>query len=109
MTLFIALYLFVQPLVLQAQVAGSLTKEKIQAAIDEAYTKFKDVKEGKNADYIKELATVDPKIFGIALITTDGQVFTKGDIDFHGIDPECIQSLYHGTGHRRTWSPGYPG
>ena len=39
------------------------------------------MKEGKNADYIKELATVDPNIFGIALVTTDGQVFTKGDID----------------------------
>ena len=60
--------------------AQTLTKEKIQAALDEAYTKFKDVKEGKNADYIKELANVDPKIFGIALVTTDGQVFTKGDI-----------------------------
>ena len=23
---------------------------------------------------------MDPKIFGIALVTTDGQVFTKGDI-----------------------------
>src|SRR3954468_2542278 len=59
---------------------AQLTKEKIQAALDEAYNKFKDVKDGKNADYIKELATVDPKIFGIALVTTDGQVFTKGDI-----------------------------
>jgi glutaminase len=62
-------------------VSNPLTKEKIQAALDEAYAKYKDVKEGKNADYIKELATVDPNIFGIALVTTDGQVFTKGDID----------------------------
>ena len=59
----------------------NLTPEKIKAALDEAYTKFKDVKEGKNADYIKELANVDPKIFGIALVTADGQVYTKGDID----------------------------
>jgi glutaminase len=51
-----------------------------QAAIDAAYNKFKDLKEGKNADYIKELATVDPKIFGIVIVTADGQVFTKGDI-----------------------------
>lgn len=63
-----------------AQVGTSLTPEKIKAALDEAYTKFKDVKEGKNADYIKELANVDPKIFGIALVTTDGTVYTKGDI-----------------------------
>jgi glutaminase len=64
----------------QAAYTQALTKEKIQAALDEAYNKFKDVKEGKNADYIKELANVDSKIFGIALVTTDGQVYTKGDI-----------------------------
>ena len=74
----IALFMLIQPVVLRAQ--GTLTKEKIQAALDEAYTKFKDVKEGKNADYIKELANVDPNIFGIALVTADGQVYTKGDI-----------------------------
>src|SRR4051812_38145581 len=59
---------------------AQLTKEKIQAALDEAYNKFKDLREGKNADYIKELANVDPNIFGIALVTADGKVYTKGDI-----------------------------
>lgn len=63
-----------------AQVATTLTPDKINAALDEAYAKFKDVEEGKNADYIKELATVDSKIFGIALVTTDGTVYTKGDV-----------------------------
>jgi glutaminase len=81
MTVSIAVVMFFNPCVLEAQVSNPLTKEKIQAALDEAYAKFKDVKEGKNADYIKELATVDPNIFGISLVTTDGQVFTKGDID----------------------------
>jgi glutaminase len=61
---------------LQAQ----LTKENIQKVLDEAYTKFKDLKEGKNADYIKELAKVDPNVYGIAIVTTDGQVYTKGDL-----------------------------
>jgi glutaminase len=77
----IMLFIFIQPVLLKAQSANAITPEKIQAALDEAYTKFKDVKEGKNADYIKELANVDPKIFGIALVTADGQVFTKGDIE----------------------------
>jgi glutaminase len=81
MVLTIALFMFIQPVVLRAQVSNTLTKEKIQAALDEAYAKFKDVKEGKNADYIKELANVDPKIFGIALVTAEGQVYTMGDID----------------------------
>ena len=67
--------------IVTGQTSNPLGKEKINAAMDEAYTKFKDVKEGKNADYIKELATVDPNIFGIALVTADGQVYTKGDVD----------------------------
>ncbi|WP_336517585.1 glutaminase A [Pollutibacter soli] len=67
--------------VLKAQTGtGTLTKAQIEAALNEAYAKFKDLKEGKNADYIKELANVDPNIFGIALVTADGQVYTKGDV-----------------------------
>ncbi len=57
-----------------------LSKANVEKVLNDAYTKFKDVKEGANADYIKELATVDPNIFGIALVTTDGQVYTAGDI-----------------------------
>src|SRR5258706_7944135 len=57
-----------------------LSKEKIEAALSSAYNQYKDLKEGKNADYIKELATVDPNIFGIVLITTDGKVYTIGDV-----------------------------
>ncbi|AEV98484.1 glutaminase [Niastella koreensis] len=59
----------------------TLPPAEIEKALDEAYNKFKDLKEGKNADYIKELANVDPNIFGIALITIDGKVYTKGDIN----------------------------
>lgn len=59
---------------------ANLTRAQIEAALNEAYAKFKDLKEGKNADYIKELANVDPNIFGIALVTADGQVYTKGDV-----------------------------
>jgi len=51
-----------------------------QAAIDKAYEKNKNLKEGKNADYIKELANVDPNIYGIAIVTLDGKIYTKGDL-----------------------------
>src|SRR6478736_4997088 len=81
MAVALSLFVFVMPIVAQAQAVNQLSKEKIQAALDEAYAKFKDVKEGKNADYIKELAKVDPKILGITLVTTDGKVYTKGDFD----------------------------
>lgn len=59
----------------------SATTSPYQAAIDKAYAKYKGLKEGKNADYIKELANVDPNIYGIAIVTADGQVFQKGDLD----------------------------
>jgi glutaminase len=64
----------------KAAIEDPLSKEKIEAALSNAYNMFKDIKEGKNADYIKELATVDPNIFGIALITADGKVYTIGDV-----------------------------
>jgi glutaminase len=53
---------------------------EIQQAVDAAYGKFRTLNEGKNADYIPALAKVDPNLFGIALITTDGRVYTAGDV-----------------------------
>ena len=60
---------------LQAQEAGD-----IQAAVDAAYAKYKGLQEGKNADYIPALAKVDPNLFGIAVVTADGKVYTAGDV-----------------------------
>src|SRR5512139_1730311 len=57
-----------------------LSPQAIQAALDSAYAQFKDLKEGANADYIPALAKVDSNIYGIALVTADGRVYTKGDI-----------------------------
>jgi glutaminase len=57
------------------------TKEQVQAAVNEAYEKFKNNTEGKNADYIPELSKVDPKLYGIAIVTADGQTITAGDVD----------------------------
>lgn len=56
------------------------TPDQINAAMKAAYEKYKDLKEGKNADYIPALAKVDPNVFGIALVTVDGKVYTMGDI-----------------------------
>ena len=52
----------------------------IQKAVDAAYSKYKDIQEGKNADYIPALAAVDPNLFGIAVVTVDGRVYTAGDV-----------------------------
>ncbi|HZL93967.1 MAG TPA: glutaminase [Vicinamibacterales bacterium] len=60
--------------------AQSLRAADIEAALDAAYDKYRTLQEGANADYIPALAKVDPNIFGIALVTADGKVYTKGDI-----------------------------
>jgi glutaminase len=54
--------------------------QAITAALNEAYNKFRNLQEGKNADYIPALAKVDSKIYGIALVTADGKVYTAGDV-----------------------------
>jgi glutaminase len=51
-----------------------------QGAVNAAFKQFQNLKEGKNADYIPALAKVDPNLFGIALVTVDGKVFTAGDV-----------------------------
>ncbi len=51
-----------------------------QTAINNAFNQYKTLTEGKNADYIPALAKVDPNLFGIALVTADGKVYTAGDI-----------------------------
>ena len=56
------------------------TPTEVQQAVDAAYGKFRTLKEGKNADYIPALAKVDPNLFGIAVVTADGKVYTAGDI-----------------------------
>jgi len=56
------------------------TRQRIQAIVQEAYDKFKSDTRGKNADYIPALAQVNPTLFGIAVVSTNNQVVTVGDV-----------------------------
>jgi glutaminase len=51
----------------------------IQVALAEAHAKYQAVKDGANASYIPALAQVPADLFGIAVVTADGQVFEVGD------------------------------
>ena len=73
------------PALLSAQTARSPvapTREMVQQVVREAYEKFKTDSSGKNADYIPYLAQVNPKLFGIAIVTADNQVLTLGDVNY---------------------------
>lgn len=53
---------------------------KMEAAVKAAGDMFKNLTEGKNADYIPEVAHAAPTIVGIAFVTKDGKVYTYGDV-----------------------------
>jgi glutaminase len=57
-------------------------REQVAAAVREAYDRFRGDTSGKNADYIPYLAQVDPTLFGVAVVTTDNEVFTLGDVGY---------------------------
>ena len=76
----VALLLPGNPALARGPAPDQLSPASVQAALDAAYAQFKDLKEGANADYIPALAKVDPNIYGIALVTVQGKVYTKGDI-----------------------------
>ena len=47
--------------------------------IDKIFEEVKKIKTGELASYIPPLAEVDPDQFGIAIVTTDGQIYQRGD------------------------------
>jgi glutaminase A len=69
----------VATLALAAPSSGQSAAE-IQQAVDAAYAKYRNLNEGKNADYIPALAKVDPNLFGITVVTADGRVYSAGDV-----------------------------
>ena len=52
--------------------------------LDTMFDEVKKNQSGELASYIPPLAEVDPDQFGIAIITTDGQIYQRGDsnVDF---------------------------
>lgn len=55
---------------------------ELQRVVDEAHAKFKDLTEGKNANYIPILDTVPSELFGVVIATRDGKVYAAGDTDY---------------------------
>jgi len=89
LAIFITLTLLISAGSVSAQMTETLqmpktlqTGESLQKVMQEAYLKFKDVKDGATADYIPELAKVPADLFGLAIVTAKGEVYTIGDVDY---------------------------
>jgi glutaminase len=53
--------------------------EPVTTALDALHAELLGLREGSVADYIPELAKVDPDAFGLALVSMDGHCYTAGD------------------------------
>ena len=51
----------------------------LQSIVEDLYSQYKPLQKGGIADYIPELAKVNPDLFSICLVTVDGQVYRVGD------------------------------
>ena len=54
----------------------------LEAIVKQAHEKVKNLKGGKNADYIPFLAKIDPNLFGIAVCLPTGEVIEAGDTTY---------------------------
>ncbi len=57
---------------------------RVLSTLNELHSKLMDLTDGEVASYIPELARVDPDLFGVSVVTCDGEVFAVGDtnVDF---------------------------
>lgn len=55
--------------------------DTIAAVVAAAWEENRTLTGGANADYIPALATVDPELFGISVVTVTGDTMTAGDAD----------------------------
>lgn len=54
-------------------------KSPLQSFLNDLYLKYQPLREGAIANYIPELAKVNPDLFSICIVTVDGQVYQVGD------------------------------
>ena len=65
-----------------AVTAADIDGAQLQAAVDRAHASFKDDTEGANANYIPILDEVPSDLFGVVIVTREGEVFSAGDVDY---------------------------
>lgn len=56
--------------------------ERVRALVEQAHTRFKTDKAGKNSQVYPALARVPSELFGICVVGTTGNVYTAGDAEY---------------------------
>ncbi len=71
-----------------------MNTQALQDALQAAWDKHHNCREGKNASYIPALAQVNPALFGLAAVTVEGKCVTVGDAD-HAFAIESISKAFN--------------
>ena len=70
--------------------------EELKIVLRETYNEVINDNQGEVADYIPQLKNVDDNIFGITLVTTDGQVIEIGDTKKTFCVQSCSKPINYG-------------
>lgn len=62
--------------------AADPAAKDFQRVVDAAHARYKDLQEGKNADYIPILTKTPSELFGVVIATRDGRIYSAGDVDY---------------------------
>jgi glutaminase len=65
-----------------ASTVQAQTPEEFQALVDKVHAQYLPLQEGANADYIPILTETPSDLFGVAIVTKDGEVYSAGDVDY---------------------------
>jgi glutaminase len=65
-----------------ASTVQAQTSEEFQALVDKVHAQYLPLQEGANADYIPILTETPSDLFGVAIVTKDGEVYSAGDVDY---------------------------
>ncbi|EHM1654676.1 glutaminase A [Salmonella enterica subsp. enterica serovar Saintpaul] len=60
----------------------TIDSDRLQQAVESAYSQYSTFSGGGNASYIPFLASVPDHLSAVAIVTTEGEVFSQGDADF---------------------------
>ncbi|MGY6555788.1 MAG: glutaminase A [Wenzhouxiangella sp.] len=53
-----------------------------QSVVESAHARYRDLRDGENASYIPILTEVPSDLFGVVIVTRDGEIHAAGDVDF---------------------------
>ena len=62
--------------------AADPAPKDLQRVVNEAHARYKNLQDGKNADYIPILTKTPSELFGVVIATRDGRLYTAGDVDY---------------------------